>query len=141
MPRPFRLRLLVLAVAAVTTWSCGSSTTTSTPTTPTLPTVTTDVFSGTLNVNGAAVYPFLVLQSGTLTSTLTTVGPDPTSTIGMALGTWTGTVCQLVLPNENSTTGTVVSGKTTSAATLCVRVYDVGKITDSVSYTVTVVHP
>jgi hypothetical protein len=46
-----------------------------------------------------------------------------------------------VKANDNATPTAAISGEVTSAASLCVRIYDVGNVTDSLEYTVTVVHP
>jgi hypothetical protein len=139
MPRSTRSKLLVVAVA-LGFWACGSNTTT-TPTTPTTPQTTTETFDGTLNPNGAKTFPFTVLAAGTVTATLTTVSPDATVAVGLALGTWNGTACQIVLANDNAIQGAVVIGSASTAGNLCTRVYDVGNLTDVASFVVTVEHP
>lgn len=120
---------------------CGSNDTT-TPTTPT-PTTFTEVFSGTVNQNGAASHAFQSQGSGTVTATLTSVAPDATQVMGVSLGTWTGTSCQVVIANDKATANTPVGGAVGSAGGLCARVYDVGTVSkDSpVTYELTVVHP
>jgi hypothetical protein len=118
-----------------------STTTTTTTTTATV----TETFSGTLNMNGAATYPFTAAAGGTVTATLTSVAPDSTVIIGLSLGSWTGSSCQLSssIANDSATQGAVVTGTVTAAAPLCARVYDVGKVTAAqpVSFAVTIVHP
>jgi hypothetical protein len=60
----------------------------------------------------------------------------------MALGTWNGSTCQLVVTNDNATQSSQVVGSiTTVGGNFCVRVYDVGNLSGNVSYEVTVVHP
>ena len=130
------LQVLVLT-ALVAGAACGSSSTT--PTTPT-PTTTTETFTGTLNTNGAVSHPFSAAAAGTVTVTATTL--DPVATIGLALGTWNGVACQIVIANDAATMGTTVTGTVTAAGSLCARVYDAaGSVTDPVAYTLTVVHP
>ena len=140
---PGILLLAVMAGAA----GCNDNTT-QTPTTPTTPsgpgTSTTETFTGTLNMNGAASFPFTTASAGTVTAALT-VAPDSTQIMGLAIGAWTGSSCQLSssIANDSATQGAVVTGTVTAAAVLCARVYDVGKVTAAqpVDYTITVVHP
>jgi hypothetical protein len=131
--------LFTMLLAASAAWGCGSDTTT-TPITPT-PTPTTEQFSGDLNRNGATSHSFTVTGTGSVTSTLTTVAPDSTISIGMALGTWNGTSCQVIIANDRAVQGITVTGATSGVGSLCVRMYDIGQLTTTVSYTVTVVHP
>jgi hypothetical protein len=128
--------MLILALAA-----CGDDTTT--PTTPTTPTTVTETFSGTVNQNGAVTHTFTTTTSGTVTATLTTLGPDSTFVMGMSIGTWNGANCQLVLTNDSATQGTVITGGTSALGTFCVRAYDVGNITagNPFTYEITVTHP
>jgi hypothetical protein len=135
--------LLLLAVVSAGAAGCNdnNNNTTVTPT-PTPPTTTvTEVFSGSLSTNGASTYPFSATAGGTVTVTLTTLSPDATLPVGLSLGTWTGSACQVVIANDSAAQAAAISGTVTSAASLCVRVYDVGKVTSPVDYTVTVVHP
>ena len=139
---PGILLLAVMAGAA----GCNDNTTT-TPTTPTTTTTpassTTETFTGTLTMNGAASYPFVAGSAGTVTATLTTVAPDATVAIGLSLGAWTGSACQISIANDSATQTAVVTGTVTAAAALCARVYDTGKVTSAkpVDFTVTIVHP
>lgn len=114
------------------------------PTTPTssspAPTVT-ETFSGMVNRNGAATHNFNTSASGTVTATLTTLGPDNALVVGLSLGTWNGSVCQIVLANDRATQSTVITGAVSALGSLCVRIYDVGTITDPITYEITVVHP
>jgi hypothetical protein len=116
------------------------------PQNPTAPTTITDTLTGRITVNGADTKTFVVLTSGLVTVTLKSVIPDGTDqsdatlAVGMALGTWNGSSCQLSLSNDNTLTGTSVIGQVAGIGTLCVRVYDVGKLTAPVDYTVDAVH-
>jgi hypothetical protein len=129
----------VLALVLATTAGCGDDTTPTTPTEPTTPTAT-ETFSGAVNRNGAVTHTFTVSRSGLLTATLTTLAPDSTLVVGISLGTWNGTTCQIVLANDRATQGSVVTGNGGSAGNFCVRIYDVGNVAETVEYTVTVVH-
>jgi len=139
MRRSTHLKLLFVAVAvAMAFWAC-KNTIPSTSTTP-APT-TTDTFQGTLNPNGARTFSFSTQAAGAITATLTSVTPDSTTTVGMALGTWNGTACQVILANDSAVQGTVLIGASTAAGSLCVRIYDVGNLTANEDFAVAVVHP
>ena len=133
----------MVAVASLMAGACGSDVTTPTvPTTPITPVTTTETFSGGLKVNGAATHVFLVTSAGTVTVQLTAIDPAGSPAIGLSLGTWNGTACQVVIANDGAALNAIVTGNVTSATSLCARVYDAGgKLTDPLTYTITVVHP
>ncbi len=60
--------------------------------------------------------------------------------VGLALGTWSGTTCTIVLANDISSIGGVVTGAVQDAGVLCARVYDVGRIEVPITFTIEVVH-
>jgi hypothetical protein len=143
--RRFRHRqFVVVALVAATTWACSSSTTTSpsTATTSTVPPTTTEVFSGQLAPNGAVTFPFATAAAGSISAILTTISPDSTLVLGLALGTQTGTTCQLVLTNDAAVQGTIVSGNAGAASSFCARVYDpAGHVVVATAFSITVIHP
>ena len=109
---------------------------TSTPATP-----VTETFDGQLTVNGAVAHPFAVGRVGTVTVRLIAV--DPTDvTIGLSLGTWNvnSNVCQVILANDAALGGATVVGTASTAGAFCVRVYDVGRLSRSILYTLDVTH-
>jgi hypothetical protein len=63
-----------------------------------------------------------------------------TTTIGIALGEWSGTTCAVKLANDLSSVGSQVSGVVQGQGSLCARVYDVGKIVTPVTFTIEVTH-
>ena len=130
--------LLPLAVAMVVS-ACSNDPTTA-PTTPT-PVTLTDTFDGILTQNGAVTHPFITTASGTVVATLSTETPDAALPIGMSLGTWTGTSCTVVLTNDKAVQGSTLVGSASGAGSLCLRMYDVGKLTQPVTYQVQVAHP
>ncbi|HXG88654.1 MAG TPA: hypothetical protein VNJ02_09990 [Vicinamibacterales bacterium] len=135
------IQLTVCAAIVLLVAACGKEETPTSPT-PATPTTITEVFSGTINRNGAATHAFSSQASGNLTATLTTLSPDSTLVVGLSIGTLNLTgVCSIVLAKDNATQSTAVNGGVSSLATLCVRIYDVGNITEPVSYVITVVHP
>jgi hypothetical protein len=130
------LPLLLLVTLSVP--ACDDDTTV---TTPTSTTTTTDTFSGTLTVNGGTTWQFSSTGRGTLTATLTSVGPDSAAVIGVSVGTWNGTSCQILLANDQATTGSTVIGQVSGVGNLCLRVYDPGTLTAPATYSVNVAHP
>ena len=93
----------VLAVLAASGW--GGATRATTPVTPTATSVTEE-FTGTLNINGGASFPFIAQAAGLITATLTTLGPDSTMSVGLSLGTWNGTSCAVAsIHNDNAGAG------------------------------------
>lgn len=127
------LPLLISAIAA----ACGNGDN-ATPTAPTAPVTVTVTFTGTLNRQGSNTHPFTT-DGGAIIATLTTVSPE--ATLGVTLGTWNGVACQTVISNDRAAQGTAVIGSATGSGNVCVRLYDIGAITQETSYEVTIVHP
>jgi hypothetical protein len=135
-----RALVLLLALGAgAAAVACEDNSTINNPSTPT-PT-TTETFAGTVTVNGAVTHIFAVTQRGAVTATLTAAGADNTSTIGVSLGTWNGTTCQIILANDQAVVGAGVLGTVSGVGNLCLRVYDVGKLAAATTYSVDVAHP
>jgi hypothetical protein len=133
-----RLRFLAVAFALAAV-ACGNNNPT-TPT-PTTPATVTDTFAGTLTANGAASYTFTTAVSGQVTATIATLSPDATLIVGLALGTWNGNACQVVLSKDQATQLSFLIGQASQASTFCVRIYDVGNVTDPATYELQVNHP
>mgnify|MGYP003345694293 CR=1 FL=1 len=100
----FVLHALLLG-ALLSTTACGDDPPSPAPT-PSTPVTVTETFSGSIGRNGAATHTFLAQASGTVTMTLTTLAD--TEAIGLSLGTWNGTACQLVIANTAAAQGAVV---------------------------------
>jgi len=133
-------RLVLLAALSLIVGGCGnnSSDAVVAPPPPTL----TDTFSGTLTLNGAAAFPFTVTGSGTIQAQLTTLSPDSNKPVGLSLGTWNGSICQIVLDNPNSVQGAVVPGNSSTTGSFCVRIYDAaGTVVQPQTYVIDVSHP
>jgi hypothetical protein len=137
--------LLFVLTSALLVLGCSNDTPTSP--TPTTPTTVTDTFSGTIAKNGAATHNFTVSTTGSVTATLTALGPDAKDpdgnplVVGFGLGTWNGTSCKVVIAQDRAIQTTVLYGNVNASGSLCVRVFDVGNLADQVDYTTTVVHP
>lgn len=137
------LPVILLLALATSLAGCNDSTTSPSTTTTTVPaaSTTTETFSATLHLNGSEVFNFTATTGGTVVITLTAI-PDGTPPVGVSLGTWTGTACQVVIDNANAAKAAVVTGTVTSAASLCARVYDAhGTIATPADFTITVGHP
>jgi len=132
------VRFAIVSAVLVATMACNNSSST-----PTAPATTTETFAGTLTVNGAQTYQFTVVNAGTITATLTTVGPDSTVLIGMSLGVWSGTSCSVGtgLALDQAAQGSVLTATVSAPGTLCLRMYDSGTLTASATYSVDVTHP
>ena len=110
------------------------------PTTPD-PVTVTETFTGTVNINGAATHSFNTLATGTVTATLTSLGENPPAAVGLSMGTMSGSTCSLVLTNDRAVVTSIVNGTvTTLVGSLCVRIYDVGSLTQAVPYEIRVEH-
>jgi len=139
--RLFMLRVFVLPVA-LAAGGCSSVYDTL-PTTPD-PVIVTDTFSGTVNINGAASHPFFTSATGSVIATLTSLGETPPSAVGFSLGTYSGTTCSVTsgLFNDKAVVNSVITGTvSTLGGSLCVRIHDVGSLTESVPYEIKVQHP
>lgn len=110
------------------------------PTTPD-PVTVTETFSGSININGAATHTFFTSATGTVTATLTSLGDNPPAQVGFSIGTFAGANCSLLITNDKAVVTSVVAGVvTTLGGSLCVRIYDVGSLTESVPYEIRVEH-
>lgn len=137
MPRSLRLGSLAIALAVLL---AGCEDATPGPTTPTEPTLVTSTFTGTLTSAGGVTFPFAVSSSGPITATLTAM-TDSALVVGIALGTWNGSACTIVVARDMAVQGDAVNGTAGSLGTLCVRLYDVGNVTDPQDFTIAVEHP
>ena len=140
MRRPLS-QIALMALLALSAAACDDDSTPTTPTTPS-PVLTTETFTGTLQRNGGFTFTFTNTAAGNLSAALNSVDPDTTTPIGLALGTWNGLACQIILANDSALEGATVIGSTTAATSLCVRIYDAkGELTGPIAFTISVQHP
>jgi hypothetical protein len=99
----------------------------------------TETFAGTLTINGGVTFQF-TSNRGAVTATLATVSPDSTVVLGLSLGVWNGITCAATLPNDQAVQGSTIYGTVNTTGALCVRIYDVGKLPDSLDFEVKVIH-
>jgi hypothetical protein len=141
MFRPSLCGALCLTVAMLGAAGCDDNTGTP-PIVPTPVEITEPPFTGTLTINGGVTQSFSVNGTGTVTAILDSLTPNPDNSvvIGVQLGTWNGTSCQIVLTNDNAGVGSGVAGQANAAGSLCARVYDVGRLTEPVTFSLTIKH-
>jgi len=118
-----------------------------TPTTPTTPTVavTTEIFTGQVDVAGKAFHPFTVaLNGGAASVILSAAGPPATIFVGLGVGAYSATdnTCTLLQGGFLTTQAgaTAQLAGTLTAGSYCVMVYDVGNQSAAITYSVTVNH-
>ena len=120
----------------------GPSTTdeTTTPTTPTTSPVT-ETFASQLVVGGSSSRSFTAVKAGTATVTLVSAGPPSTVKVGFGIGVpdVLGSGC-LFTRSAETAAGTSFS-LPVDAGTYCVRVYDIGQLTSSITFSITIVRP
>jgi ABC-type Fe3+-hydroxamate transport system substrate-binding protein len=138
-------RAILLVLALVATGACSNDTLSSL-TTPTTTQTFTDTFSGTLSKNGAFTHSFTTATLGAVTVTIVSLQPTSSQLVGLSLGVWNGSACSTSPATGGSssdvaTTGSSISLNASAAGSLCVRLYDVGFISDPVFYTLQVTHP
>lgn len=127
---------LVVAVAVMAACNNTPIITTPTPASP-----VTDSFSGTLSKNGAFTHAFSISTLGSITAAIVALAPDSAQIVGLQLGVWNGTSCTASSSTDVATTGSSITLTASSAGVVCVRLYDVGFISEPVLYQLQVVHP
>jgi hypothetical protein len=135
-------RVALAVAAAVVMSGCGDDPF-EIPTNPSPPTIFTETFSGAVTRNGAATHTFATQASGTVTATLTSLSAAEGTRIGLALGTYNAVtaVCQLVITKDDAVAPTTITGAVSAVGNLCVRIYDVGALTNAADYEIQVSHP
>jgi YD repeat-containing protein len=138
MARPIPVLALMLLLAPLA--ACGDDAPDN-PTSPDSPISVTEKFEGTLTPNGGITHPFGVQRAGIISAKLTALTPDDTVIIGMSLGTWNGSTCQLIITNDKAAVNNSVTGTAQQTGQFCVRVYDAsGALTAATDYAIDVTH-
>jgi hypothetical protein len=134
-----RFAALAVAVLAMLSSACGDSNPAATVSpSPTDNPTTTETFTGLLLPQSSNWHAFTASATGTMTATLTTV--DPVVVVGVGVGTTPTSGCGVQVWNNASTTATTVTSPI-NPGLYCVTIYDVGNLTGSTAYTLTVTHP
>lgn len=140
--RPHLSRWLAGLVAALA-FSAIACDDASTTTSPTATSPVTETFSGQFVAGGSAARAFTAASSGTVSLTLTQIGPPADVVVGFGIG----------IPQSNGSscflTQTMQAGASTvpqitvpvEAGTYCLRLYDTGALVSPVAFSVTIVRP
>lgn len=110
------------------------------PTTPEPPTQINETFVGTINPLGADTHLFVTQQTGQATATIDSLEPDSSSRVTFMFGTWNGQYCTVTFVTDEATTGTRFVGNASGPGSFCVRISDIGKLTEPTTYSITVSH-
>jgi hypothetical protein len=133
----------LLVAFGLVTAACGSDNSSTTAPTATGP--STEIFGGTLPVNGSSFFSFTVGTTGSVSITLasltaTTPGPALSNVMGLGVGQPLGTDCNVTnsVPAAPALTPQLVNSLT--PAIYCTRIYDLGNLTAPVNFTIRIVH-
>lgn len=110
------------------------------PTGPSLDPVT-ETFASLLTVRGTASRTFTVRDTGTIALTLTDVAGGMIVGLGVGIPRADGTSCNLSQSVETTGGATPQITTTADGGSYCVKLFDVGTLSDAVSFSVTIVHP
>jgi hypothetical protein len=115
----------------------------STATSPTATSPVTETFSGQFIPGGSAARAFTAASSGTVSITLTQIGPPADVVVGLGIGIpqSNGSGCLLTQTIAASASATPQITVAVDAGTYCVRVYDTGSLVTQVAFIVTIVRP
>ena len=135
----FRMALTGLAlVASIGVVACNE-----TPTTPTTTVTTTDLFFvSQLMPLGVTSRSFKVAKAGEVKVLFTSLLPESSGVVSVALGTFDGTACtptNAVAVAAGSTTPIITT--TLAAGDYCVRIADTGVLTRTNDFSITVTIP
>jgi hypothetical protein len=136
--RRFAIGLAI--VAAAVGGACSLFNGSDSPSSPT-PATSTETFGGTIaQGSNRPTFTVTVAQTGPVTVTLTTMSPNVT--MGLGIGTASGTTgCTLTSSSTSVLAGSAPQLTVTEpAGTYCISLYDVGNLTGSATFTVTVSH-
>lgn len=110
------------------------------PTTPEPPAQINETFQGTINLLGADTHLFTTTQTGQATAIIDSLAPDSAARVTFMFGTWNGSYCTVTFVTDDGTTGTRFIGNASGPGAFCVRISDIGKLTEPTTYAITVSH-
>ena len=133
------ITIVVLAIASASV-ACDDA---STATAPTTTSPVTELFSAQFIPGGSASRSFTAAASGTVSLTLSALGPPADLVVGFGVGIPqpSGAGCYMT---ESVQTGAATAPQITvpvDAGTYCVRLYDLGTMKSPTAFTVTIVRP
>jgi len=138
---------LLLCVAAGAASACGGSSDQQTATSPSIVVgPQSELFEGTVDPGGFAFYSFTVQQTGNVSLMLASVtasktpGTSSTVTLGLAIGTPSGTDCSITTSIQASAALTYQLVNNMTPGIYCARVYDVGNLRSTVNFAARITH-
>ena len=137
--------IAILLVVGLLATACGNDDTSST-TAPTVVGPSTEIYAGTLAVQGSGFYSFTVGTSGLVSITLASLaatqpGPAVNKVLGLGVGAPLGTDCNVTNSVTTAPGLTAQLVNSLTPAIYCVRIYDLGNLTTPVNFAVRIVHP
>jgi hypothetical protein len=135
-----RSRAFLMALFALAAAGCDDA---STATSPTVTSPVTETFSGQFFPGGSAARAFTAASAGTVSITLTQIGPPADAVVGLGVGIpqSTGTGCLLTQTIQTGASSSPQLTVSVDAGTYCVRLYDTGTLAATVAFSVTIVRP
>jgi hypothetical protein len=132
---------LLATIVAVALAGCKDASTATSPTTTTSP--VTETFSGQIIAGGSAARSFTSASSGTVTLTLSQIGPPADLVVGFGIGIpqSNGSGCYLTQSVNTGASATPQLTVPVDAGVYCLRLYDLGTMKSPTSFTVTIVRP
>jgi hypothetical protein len=134
---------LLVASLALAAAGCSDTINVTSPSEPSAPVPApepvTETFGGSIT-QGAAAYHVVFSRLGAVTLTMTGIGPDQSTTLGMSIGVLNGVACTAAMENLTARVGSQLIGTATGPTTICVRLFDTGTIAAdaTLTYEVTV---
>ena len=99
-----------------------------------------ETFTGTLELKGAVIHLFTTDQTGQATATLTNLSPTSTALVSFIFGAWNGSHCTATFVKDDATSGTSFNANAQGPGAFCVRIADIGNLTEPTTYSITVTH-
>lgn len=127
----------IFILACVAAPGCGDDAPTAAPIDP--PVEVTETFTGTVTILGASMHIFTTERPGEAQVQIESLSPDSAAVVSLIFGTWNGNNCQVVLIKDDATTNSSLLGNA-SVGSFCVRVSDIGNLTEPTTYTIKVTH-
>ena len=98
-------------------------------------------FTGSLKQQNSVTFTFTIAQTSTVDVTLTAMTPSTNAAVGLGIGNPGAEGCTLTKSASSVVAGAAAQlSVTESAGSYCVKVYDTGSLSETVTVTVTVGH-
>jgi hypothetical protein len=136
-------RGLVVGLATLLALSTAACDDASTATSPTATSPVTETFSGQFIPGGSAARSFTAASSGTVSITLTEIGPPADVVVGLGIGIpqSNGSGCYLTQTVQTGAASTPQITVAVDAGAYCLRLYDTGSLKAKVAFSATIVRP